>query len=549
MRIEQYFLMIDYSLWHVILNGDSPILTRVIDGVVQPIASTTAEQRLAKKNELKARGTLLMALPDKHHLMFNIHKDAKSLMEAIEKRFGCNKETKKVQKTLLKQQYENFRGSSSESLDQIYDRLQKLISQLEILVSVVPSVTVASTKVPISALQNVDNLSDAVIYSFFASQSNSPQLDNDDLKQIDADDLEEMDLKWQMAMLTMRARSVSTASPKAKVSTLLNVNSLSDAVIYSFFASQSNSPQLDNEDLKQINLDDLDEMDLKWQMAMLTIISRRFLKKIGRNLGANGIDTIRNKETTRRTVPVEVSTSNALVSQYDVVGGYDWSFQAKEEPTNYALMAYTSLGSSSSSGSDNEVAPCSKSCSKAYTTLQTHYDNLTVVYKKVSIECTFLQNRDAKSLMEAIKKRFGGRHQLEILKNSAIRVENSHFDLEKQSLDDLFNNLKIYEAGVKGSSTSSQNTHNIAFVSSHNTDSTNESVNAAPSVSTASPKAKVSTLLNVVAAAKLPILNPNKFDLWKMRIEQYFLMTDYSLWEVILNGDSPPPTRIVDGVV
>nr|GEX87437.1 retrovirus-related Pol polyprotein from transposon TNT 1-94 [Tanacetum cinerariifolium] len=89
----------------VILNGDSPTLTRVIEGVVQPIAPTTAEHRLDRKNELKAR----------------------------EKRFGGNKETKKVQKTLLKQQYKNFAGSSSESLDQIHDRLQKLISQLEIL--------------------------------------------------------------------------------------------------------------------------------------------------------------------------------------------------------------------------------------------------------------------------------------------------------------------------------------------------------------------------------------------------------------------------------
>nr|GFC14782.1 hypothetical protein [Tanacetum cinerariifolium] len=93
-------------------------------------------------------------------------------------------------------------------LDQIHDRLQKLIGQLEILVSVVTSVVAASTKVPVSALPNVDNLSDAVIYSFFISQSNIPQLDNDDLKQIDANDLEEMDLKWQMAMLTMRERSV-----------------------------------------------------------------------------------------------------------------------------------------------------------------------------------------------------------------------------------------------------------------------------------------------------------------------------------------------------
>nr|GEX57307.1 ribonuclease H-like domain-containing protein [Tanacetum cinerariifolium] len=205
MRIKQYFLMTNYSLWEVILNGDSPSPTRVVDGIVQAVAPTTAKQRLAKKNELKARGTLLMALPDKHQLKFNSHKDAKSLMEAIEKRIGGNKETKKVHKTLLKQQYENFSGSSFESLDQIHDRRQKLISQLEILdqslddmfnnlkiykaevksssstspttqniafvssqntdstnesVSAVASVSAASTKVLVSALPNVDNLRD-----------------------------------------------------------------------------------------------------------------------------------------------------------------------------------------------------------------------------------------------------------------------------------------------------------------------------------------------------------------------------------------------------
>nr|GFC05178.1 hypothetical protein [Tanacetum cinerariifolium] len=63
MRIAQYFLMIDYSLWEVILNGDSPSPTRIVDGAVQIISPTTAEHRLAKKNKLKARGTLLMALP------------------------------------------------------------------------------------------------------------------------------------------------------------------------------------------------------------------------------------------------------------------------------------------------------------------------------------------------------------------------------------------------------------------------------------------------------------------------------------------------------
>nr|GEU29154.1 ribonuclease H-like domain-containing protein [Tanacetum cinerariifolium] len=81
----------------VILNGDSPAPTRVVDGVLQPVTPTTAEQRLARKNELKARGTLLMALPNKHQLKFNSYKDAKTLLEAIEKRFRRNTETKKVE--------------------------------------------------------------------------------------------------------------------------------------------------------------------------------------------------------------------------------------------------------------------------------------------------------------------------------------------------------------------------------------------------------------------------------------------------------------------
>nr|GFA21212.1 hypothetical protein [Tanacetum cinerariifolium] len=165
-------------------------------------------------------------------------------------------------------------------------------------VSVVPSVFATSSKAPVSTLPNVDSLSDVVIDSFFASQSNSPQLNNEDLKQIDAGDLEEMDLKWQMAMLTVRARRllcirvIWCLDIQAPVSTLPNVDSLSDVVIDSFFASQSNNPQLNNEDLKQIDAGDLEEIDLKWQMAMLTVRARRFLQRTRRNLGANGTASI-----------------------------------------------------------------------------------------------------------------------------------------------------------------------------------------------------------------------------------------------------------------
>nr|GEV85804.1 uncharacterized mitochondrial protein AtMg00810-like [Tanacetum cinerariifolium] len=285
------------------------------------VAPTTADQRLAKKNELKARGTLLMALPDKHQLKFNIHKDAKSLMEAIEKRFGGNKERKKVQKTLLKQQYENFNGSSFESLDQIHNSLQKLISQLDIL---------------------------------------GESLSQED---INLKLLRSLPTEWQTHTLIWRNKadledqssaipSVFDASTKPPASIIPNMDNLSNAVIYSFFASQSNSPQLDNDDLKQIDADDLEEIDLKWQMAMLTMRAMRFLQRTGRNLGASRTTSIgfdmskvecynchrrghfareymsprdtRNKDTQRRTVPVETSTSNALSNRPSAPIIEDW---------------------------------------------------------------------------------------------------------------------------------------------------------------------------------------------------------------------------------
>nr|GEV11092.1 hypothetical protein [Tanacetum cinerariifolium] len=191
----------------VLIGGDSPIPTIVVDGVVQPVSHKSAEQKLARRNELKARGTLLMALPDKHQLKFNSHKDAKTLMEAIEKRFGGNTETKKVQKTLLKQQFENFTGSSSESLDQIHDRLQNLVSQLEIHGVSVSRRCNPTQNLAFVSSSNTDSTTDSVsaATSVSAVCAKLP-LDNEDLKQIDVDDLEEMDLRWQMAMLTMRAR-------------------------------------------------------------------------------------------------------------------------------------------------------------------------------------------------------------------------------------------------------------------------------------------------------------------------------------------------------
>ncbi|GKC38773.1 hypothetical protein Tco_1051157 [Tanacetum coccineum] len=112
MRIEQYFLMTDYSLWEVILNGNK-MLKRTVREVEQIYEPTSIKEKQDRRNERKARGTLLMAFLNKDQLKFHQYKDAKLLMEAIEKRYGGNKESKKAQRTLLKQQYENFGALST----------------------------------------------------------------------------------------------------------------------------------------------------------------------------------------------------------------------------------------------------------------------------------------------------------------------------------------------------------------------------------------------------------------------------------------------------
>ncbi|GJW65901.1 hypothetical protein Tco_0117785 [Tanacetum coccineum] len=311
----------DYALWEVIVNGDSPPQKRTVDGVEQTYPPTTAEEKLARKNELKARGTLLMALPNEHQLKFNTYKCAKTLMEAIEKRFGCNKESKKTQKTLLKQQYENLNGSSLEGLYQTYDKIQKLISQLEIL-----GETISQEDMNLKFLRSLP-------------------------------------LEWKTHTLIWRNKiDLDTLSMDDLYNNLkiyeTEVKGMSDAVIYSFFANQSNSPQLNDEDLQWIDADDLKEMDLKWQMAMLTMRARRFLNKSGRKINANGSKTIgaprenRNREPVRRNVTVETIETKALVAQDGL--GYDSIDQVEEGPTNFVLMAYTSSGSSSSSSLDSE---------------------------------------------------------------------------------------------------------------------------------------------------------------------------------------------------
>nr|GEU35455.1 reverse transcriptase domain-containing protein [Tanacetum cinerariifolium] len=229
----------------VFVNGDAPAaITSVNGGAEAAIPPNTTKQKIARRNELKEKSALYLAIPDEHLLKFHEIKDVKTLWEAIKTRFGGNKESKKMQKTILKQQY-------------------KILLHQE--------------------------------------------------------------LKGQAFALTY-----------------------DDDVMFSFFANQSNSLQLDNEDLKQIDTDDLKEIYLKWQVAMLTIRVKRFIKKTGRNLNFNGKETVGfdkiKVECYNYHRRVETPT-NALVITDGM--GYDWSYQAEEGPTNFALMTHSSSGLSS----------------------------------------------------------------------------------------------------------------------------------------------------------------------------------------------------------
>jgi hypothetical protein len=128
----------DYALWEIIMFGDSFKLgttSETIDGkVVQKLNTgpVTSDERLQKKNDLKARGLLLRTLPRDQVLAFIKYKTAKTLFEEICNVFGGNDSTKKTQKTLLKQTYENFGSTSNESIDNIFTRLQKIVTQLTV---------------------------------------------------------------------------------------------------------------------------------------------------------------------------------------------------------------------------------------------------------------------------------------------------------------------------------------------------------------------------------------------------------------------------------
>ncbi|GJS73486.1 ribonuclease H-like domain-containing protein [Tanacetum coccineum] len=269
MRMEQYLQCIDYTLWEIIENGNAPIVTKTVDGKETVIPTTSA----------------------------------------FENRFGGNTATKKTQKKSSKATttrtivWRNKPEIETLSLDDLFNNLKAYESE---------GVNTASTQGAADSSTTVENLSNAVIYSLFASQPSTLQLDNEDLQQIHPNDLEEMDLRWNIAMLTIRARR--------------------------FLKNTGRKLDMDTKEI------------IGFDKSKVECFNCHKRGHFARECKAPRNQDSRNKEPTRRTVPVEETTFNALVSQCDGFG-YDWSDQAEEGPTNFALMAYplTSLSSSTNS--------------------------------------------------------------------------------------------------------------------------------------------------------------------------------------------------------
>ncbi|GKB77748.1 putative ribonuclease H-like domain-containing protein [Tanacetum coccineum] len=262
------------------------------------------------------------------------YSDAKTMFAAIKTRFGGNEATNKTQKTLLKQQYENFSPSSTESPDFIFNRLQKIISRLAILVWM--------NKADIETM-SIDDL-----YSNF-------KIVEQDVKNSVGASSGAQNLAFLTTPSTSSTNDVNTANPTCEVSTVSpNINTA--------------CPQ----DLKQIHKDDLEAMDLKWQQSAKYEGKKCFhcnsMGHFARECRAprNKEGQFKYQDNTRKQGINEDTSSKAMLAIDGV--GFDRSDMAEEQvQTNMALIAF----------SDSEVYN-DKTCLKNYETLKKQCDDLIV---------------------------------------------------------------------------------------------------------------------------------------------------------------------------
>nr|GEU36612.1 putative ribonuclease H-like domain-containing protein [Tanacetum cinerariifolium] len=350
MKMEHYLSHTNYPIWQVIQNGNGPVsITTDTNEIIKVLPPKTTKEVVARERKRKSRTTLLMALPEDHLEKFHKMADAKEMWEAIKSRFGGNYESKKMHKYLLRQQFEGFSMSTSEGLHKGYDRFQTLLGQLEIhgagvshedanqkFLRSLPS-SLSQVALIMRTKPGLDILSFDDLY-------NNLRVFERDVKGTTASSSNTHNVAFVSTENTSSTNDVSTtysvSSPSVSKSQKEGSSSYTDEVIQSFFSNQSNTPQLDYDDLEQINDDDMEEMDLKWQVAMISMRIKKFHKRTGRKLQFDTKDPVGFDKTK------DDSKSLVTIDGKDI----DWSGHVKEDAQNYAMMAY----SSSNSGSNNK---------------------------------------------------------------------------------------------------------------------------------------------------------------------------------------------------
>ncbi|GJT87698.1 ribonuclease H-like domain-containing protein [Tanacetum coccineum] len=264
--------MID--IWKVIQNGNSLKRTgRDHDGRVI-LLPTTADEHIAVQRESKARTTLLQSIPDDHVADFHYMDDARDIWNAVKARFGGNAESKKMRKSMLKQEFSEFRISESEGLHKGYDRMQKILSQLNQL-----KAKPDDEDINLKFLRGLPSSWSQVALTL-KTKGGLELLSFDDLyyklKTL------EIDIKGYSTHSSSQSPShsafVSTTSTSKKMS-YAESPSFSSSTTYSApSSSKARSHSSGNTKL------DLEEMDIKWQMAMLSFRVNKFEKKAGRKI-------------------------------------------------------------------------------------------------------------------------------------------------------------------------------------------------------------------------------------------------------------------------
>ncbi|GJR01811.1 ribonuclease H-like domain-containing protein [Tanacetum coccineum] len=467
MRMRQYICHTDHNLWDIIVNGDLEDEATPSGEQSSHLVPKTAKQLAARRNQERIKSILLLAIPDEYLLKFHNVPDAKSLWAAIKSRFGGNKESKKMQKNVLKHQFEFFFTASNKTLDKAYNRFQKLISQLEIHGAYVSKEDINQKflrSLPPSwsqialIMRNKPDIDEVDIDDLY----NNLRVYEDELKRSSGSNSASQNLAFLSSKNTNSTNEVSTASGDFGVSTAGGINQVPSTpsahdIAYSFLAQPTTSPQLENEDFQQMDGDDLEELDLRWQVAMLTVRIEcynchrkgHFARECrsGRSQGRRPYGDRSNAQTTE-------SSSQALVAQ-DGLGGYDWSNDFEVEPVNYALMAISS--SSSSSSSDSEVQKCSK-CLESFKCLQKNYDTEREKHNKAKLEI-----RGYEIALESLEARILGHEKNELawgeryefqnydLKCREIKINNLNLELEKvvKERDELKLKIEKWEGSSK----------------------------------------------------------------------------------------------------